>query len=143
MLKALYGGAEVISPQLQAALSNLERPFTPLDTLVHTAFELNHKIKTETVLIGNFSTLYYPPGVVFDPHTMAVDRAKEGDGDDELQSYMKTQNDEHIILSTFGLGLIMTGGNQENGEGQGSGPAVLNPAVVTDEWTCDVTYELD
>ncbi|KAF8598385.1 hypothetical protein BDV93DRAFT_561323 [Ceratobasidium sp. AG-I] len=133
VLRILFSDPEAISTQQQMAFANLERPFAPFGALVRKAFELNHKIKAEAVLIGSFSTLYYAPGTPFDPQTMVVDGAGEDQGDEETQKNKSSQSSEHSVLSTFGLGLIMETGGAE----QGREFVIINPAVVTDESSCD------
>lgn len=142
ILRILAGDPGAISAQQQAAFSTLDRPFAPVDALVRKAFDLNEKIKTEAVLIGNFSTLYYPPGSTFDSRFMSVDGAVEDQGEEETQRQEGTQANVRTILSTFGLGLITTSGTQtgNNLAQRGRQSLIINRTIVTDESSCDVIY---
>lgn len=139
LLRILYQDPESLSAQQQTAFSNFERPFAPFDALVRKAFELNYKIKAEAVLLGSFSTLYYPPGTTFDSRTMVVDGANEEQQADEGTETERPQNDEHTVLSTFGLGLIMECNDPSDTTERARELILINSAVVIDESSYDVT----
>lgn len=133
VLHVLFTGSRDVSAQQRTALSDLARPLTTVDTLVHKALKLNHKCKTEAILVGSLRTLCYSPGASFDSHTMVVDGTKDTQSDDDMQDEPEVQDKQRIILSTFGLGLAVT----QVGE-FGRELILVNRAIVTDETSRDV-----
>ncbi|KAF8602533.1 hypothetical protein BDV93DRAFT_545198 [Ceratobasidium sp. AG-I] len=132
VFQTLFTGSGNITMQQKTALTDLARPLAAVDALVQKAFQLNFKMKTEAILIGNLRTLYYPPGTSFDPVTMVVDGAEAVQRDDDMQGEPQVQDDQHTILSTFGLGLAVTQAGESGRE------LLVNQATVTDETSCDV-----